>query len=71
MKRVAVIPLKQFLEAKGDAELLTQLATSVERAATVKRLRARADSMRGMPLHGYAMRALNEEADAIERGEHV
>ena len=42
-----------------------------ERAAVVKYLRNASAKLRGVPLHGYAMRVLNEEADAIERGEHV
>lgn len=62
MKRVAVIPLKQFLDARSDSELLTKLATSVERAAVLKYLRAQPD---------FHVRDLDVLVEAIEKGEHV
>lgn len=62
MKGVAVIPLKQFLDARSDSELLTKLATSVERAAVLKFLRAQPD---------FHSRDLDLIVDAIEAGKHV
>lgn len=67
MKRVAVIPLKQFLDARSDSELLTKLATSVERVAAVKYLRKLAKET---SLEAFK-RAFNIAADNLESGEHV
>jgi hypothetical protein len=53
-----------------DEDLAPALAASCERAAVVKHLRARVEYLRGVPLHGYAIRVLTEEADFIERGGH-
>jgi hypothetical protein len=66
MKRVAVIPLKQFLDARSDSDLLTKLATSVERVATVKHLRMLA---RTTSLEAFR-RAFNIAADHIEAAMH-
>ncbi len=61
MSKVAVIPLKAFLEARSDAELVTKLAMSIERAAVVKFLRS-----------PYAAGSVDVRLiDAIEKGEHV
>lgn len=70
MSKVAVIPLAKFT-SEADHKLVADLATSVERKAAVKRLRDRAEHWRGVPLFGYAVRVLLEEADAIEKGAHV
>jgi hypothetical protein len=56
---------------EDDHKRVADLATSVERNATVKRLRDRAEHWRGVPLFGYAVRVLLEEAEAIEQGRHV
>lgn len=62
MSKVAVIPLKQFLDARSDSELLTKLATSVERAAVLKFLSNQPD---------FYARDLDSVYDAIKAGKHV
>jgi hypothetical protein len=68
MKRVAVIPLKQFLDARSDSELLTKLATSVERTAVLKYLRAWAAEC---PEDSATQHAMLNAARDIEQGQHV
>lgn len=65
MKRVAVIPLAKFT-SEPDTQLIADLATSVERAATVKHLRKLARDTTYEPFR----RAFNVAADHIEAGLH-
>lgn len=72
MKRVAVIPLKQFLDARSDSELLTKLATSVERTATLKMFDRAIEANDGpTDMSRGAVMALKELRRIIEQGKHV
>lgn len=68
MSKVAIIPLKQFLDARSDSELLTKLAASVERGAVVKYLRAWAEAC---PSDSATQHAMLNAARDIEQGQHV
>jgi len=66
MKRVAVIPLAKFT-TEADHKLVADLATSVERAATLKLIRAHAR----WHLGNHIAQVLEVIAAEIECGNHV
>lgn len=65
MSKVAVIPLAKFT-SEADHKLVADLATSVERNATLKMLREMADRQ-----HGFARGVLLTAITRIEKSEHV
>lgn len=70
-KGVVVIPLGKFT-SEADHKLVSDLATSVERNATLKALRDLRDTYQGSNPWGKAAReALSISIETIEQGRHV
>jgi hypothetical protein len=67
VSKIAIIPLQAFLDAKGDSELVADLAKSVERVAVLKFLRMHSENA-ALPDGGKAIRLL---AQWIEEGRHA